>query len=260
MSQYTCSVATCDTDMSGKYLRKGYCDKHYYSWRKYGTPTPSKEQRSAKRARRVLRLVKVVCFHCNRTFEAATRSKRFCSIHCTTWSKYLGPGGSKYCSECGSPMVVSRPSGDRRDRCKECSEHGSGGYDAGCRCDVCITAKREANMAYKARVKAEHGVNPSTLYKRRYRERTGIRYRMAPKDWISPEIRLELHERDGWVCHLCGELTDRNAHFNDDIYPSLDHILARSLGGTDGPENLATAHRICNSVRGVAPIVGLEVA
>ena len=139
-------------------------------------------------------------------------------------------------------------------------KHGTvGSYNKGCRCEFCSEAKREANRAYKALVKAEHGVNPSTLYGRRYRERTGVRYRMAPSDWIDPKLRVEIYERDGWVCHLCDEPVDRVADFNDDLAPSLDHLQPRSKGGSDDPDNLATAHRLCNSRRRDDELEALEV-
>ena len=108
-------------------------------------------------------------------------------------------------------------------------------------------------------MKAEHGVNPSTLYGRRYRERTGARYRMAPSDWIDPKVRVEIYERDGWLCHLCNEPVDRSAHFNDDFAPSLDHLKPRSKGGSDEPGNLKTSHRICNATRRDDELDALEV-
>ncbi|WP_425248691.1 HNH endonuclease [Auritidibacter ignavus] len=114
-------------------------------------------------------------------------------------------------------------------------------------------------MGYKSKVKAEHGVGPSSLFKRRYRERAGVRYRATPKDWIEPDLRLSLYNRDSWLCHLCSEPVDRDAHYNDDYAASLDHIIPRSKGGSDDPSNLRTAHRICNSMRQDAPLLVLEV-
>ena len=52
------------------------------------------------------------------------------------------------------------------------------------------------------------------------------------------------------TCQICGERVDRHADPLSDWYPSLDHIVPRSHGGTDDADNLRTAHRWCNSVRG----------
>lgn len=48
----------------------------------------------------------------------------------------------------------------------------------------------------------------------------------------------------GRVCHLCG------APGAD----TLDHLVPRSMGGTDELENLAPAHKSCNSSRGAMPL------
>ena len=192
-------------------------------------------------------------------------ARKYCSVDCqkaasNDRSLQLGPT----CADCGGRMHRGKgvlPQGQAR--CLKCKNggrgyffkdgvrwtHGNSAYRMGCRCDVCVMAKHEANMAYKDLVKAEHGVNPSTMYRRRYRERTGVRYRMAPSDWIDPKLRLKLYERDGWMCHLCDKPVDKEAHFNEDLAPSLDHLKPRSKGGSDDPSNLRTAHRVCNSTR-----------
>ena len=206
------------------------------------------------------------CNWCDSALPEGSRSNRkYCSEPCQKAAKNerdLQKGPT--CNSCGKRMHRGKgvlPQGQAR--CLECKNaaagyyeakgrlvsHGGSGYKWGCRCEVCIAAKRDENMAYKARVKAEHGVNPSTMFNRRYRERTGLRYRMGTKDWISPKLRLKLYERDGWMCHLCDKPVDKEAHFNDDLAPSLDHLKPRSKGGSDEPSNLRTAHRVCNSTR-----------
>lgn len=63
-------------------------------------------------------------------------------------------------------------------------------------------------------------------------------------------LRAEIYERDDWICQLCGDRVDRDTHWNAPLAPSLDHIAPQSLGGSDEPENLRTAHRVCNTLRG----------
>jgi 5-methylcytosine-specific restriction endonuclease McrA len=104
--------------------------------------------------------------------------------------------------------------------------------------------------AYADRVQAATGVHPTTLQRRRFKEENGYWPQMTGSAWIDPRIRQTLYERDGWSCAICELPVDREAHWNDDFAPSLDHIKPRSLGGTHDAENLRTAHRICNSVRG----------
>lgn len=62
--------------------------------------------------------------------------------------------------------------------------------------------------------------------------------------------RMALFARDSWTCQICFELVDYSADHQSDWYPTIDHIVPRSKGGDDRLENLRTAHRWCNSVRG----------
>ena len=104
--------------------------------------------------------------------------------------------------------------------------------------------------AYADQVQADEGVHPTTLWRRNFRDKFGYWPQSGGASWIDPQARHSLYERDAWQCAICNLPVDRAAHWNDDQAPSLDHILPRSLGGTHEAENLRTAHRICNSVRG----------
>ena len=256
MTDTTCPIKGCTRDIRAA----GLCDTHYRRKRKYGDPEF---------------MHKIKCSKCGQSFQSRTSRSKYCSPQCGVKKKtYKSKKSGPTCAECGVQMHRGKgvlPQGQAR--CMKCKNggrgyffkdgvrwtHGNSAYRMGCRCEVCVAAKRDANMAYKAKVKAEHGVNPSTLYNRRYRERTGTRYRMSSKDWIDPKLRLKLYERDGWLCHLCNEPVERAAHFNDDLAPSLDHLVPRIKGGSDDPENLKTAHRGCNSARRDSDLDVLEV-
>ena len=86
------------------------------------------------------------------------------------------------------------------------------------------------------------------------------RYKRAKQngkiDW---SISLEkLMERDGNICALCGKPVDVNDyHVTDDgtfmahmKYPSIDHVLPLSKGGTHTWDNIKLAHISCNSWKG----------
>lgn len=62
--------------------------------------------------------------------------------------------------------------------------------------------------------------------------------------------RMALFARDSWTCQICSEPVDYAADYLSDWYPTIDHIVPRSKGGGDEVDNLRTAHRWCNSVRG----------
>lgn len=250
MSKRTCSVTDCETPSRSL----GMCDTHYRRYKKFGTTDKLKTSRKS---------YDKTCAMCGTSFVAKSSSAKYCGSKCRVLAR---PGlPPLYCADCAKRIPNSKTSAPQgKARCSDCINggrgyyiderggrwsHGGSAYSVGCRCSVCQDAQADAIRRYKKKVRVEHGVNPSTLYKRRYRERVGVSYRRAPKDWIEPDVRLALYERDDWVCHLCSSPVDRSAHFNDDYAPSLDHLVPRMHGGSDEPSNLRTAHRICNSLR-----------
>jgi 5-methylcytosine-specific restriction endonuclease McrA len=77
-----------------------------------------------------------------------------------------------------------------------------------------------------------------------------VRPRKAPSRFKA----LDLAARFGPACHLCGEDADPELHWNEDWFPTVDHLMPIALGGEDVLSNVAVAHRWCNTVRGVRPI------
>lgn len=53
------------------------------------------------------------------------------------------------------------------------------------------------------------------------------------------QISKAVIERDGGICHYCG-----------DEATTADHVIPRSLGGSDDMDNLVAACRSCNSRKG----------
>ena len=144
------------------------------------------------------------------------------------------------CPECGAMLwrgSKSKPIGETV--CNPCRrarfEHGTAkGYrDHKCRCHQCSAWNREAARLY-----------------RQQRREAGRPLGGNSGPWINPNVRAEVFERDGWTCQLCNGPVDRDADPQSDWFPSLDHIVPQSKGGGHDADNLRTAHRWCNSIRG----------
>jgi 5-methylcytosine-specific restriction endonuclease McrA len=71
---------------------------------------------------------------------------------------------------------------------------------------------------------------------------------------LSPKVYAQVVARDGWWCHLCGDLIDPNLSRFDRMAMTMDHLIPVSLGGSDDPGNLRPAHRSCNSKRSNKPL------
>lgn len=68
---------------------------------------------------------------------------------------------------------------------------------------------------------------------------------------VSRSLRLKIYERDNYICHLCGQATLKSwSTENMDNSPTLDHVIPRSLNGSDDETNLRVAHHRCNYLRG----------
>lgn len=186
------------------------------------------------------------------------------------------------CADCGELMWRGTgvlPEGQAR--CRKCRTldpqyvHGATRYKAGCRCGACREGKRIEQALYVAMVIERDGVSPTQKCRP---SKTGIRRvpgecshcgtavngttladpicalcrgnRPGYNIRISRVNRLAVYARDAWTCGICYEPVDPDAPVNSTWDATLDHVIPRSLGGTDDPANLRIAHRWCNSVRG----------
>lgn len=63
--------------------------------------------------------------------------------------------------------------------------------------------------------------------------------------WIRPEKRKRIYKRDDHTCVYCSE----SIYTSAEIILTLDHVVARELGGTNESTNLVTACKSCNSTK-----------
>lgn len=88
--------------------------------------------------------------------------------------------------------------------------------------------------------------------------RTYLRMKRRNKYLIGDKsITLKkLYDRDKGVCKICGGLCDYNDYkivngitVVGNCYPSIDHIIAISKGGSHTWDNIQLAHKQCNSIK-----------
>jgi len=109
-----------------------------------------------------------------------------------------------------------------------------------------------AELATKGFIEIGDSTREGTLYRVRLpldipavqeRVAAASQSRVEAGDYFTdPDLRLQLFERDEWICRYCGDrITAETA--------TLDHVVPVSKGGTSDPENLATCCFICNSIK-----------
>lgn len=141
---------------------------------------------------------------------------------------------SRSVCQCGSPFRTLDPAIVACVKCRTKAPRLSRPC-ADCGIDVVGTAsKRLCRSCLRKR-------NPS---KARHRARKyGVVY--------EPVNPIDIFERDGWKCHMCGKKTPRKKRGTIATNaPELDHITALALGGSHTKANVATACRACNSRKG----------
>jgi 5-methylcytosine-specific restriction endonuclease McrA len=120
----------------------------------------------------------------------------------------------------------------------------------------CVTCSKR----FKVKRYSESGYWCSQKCRSVWLSRTRKRKTKAyPADWIDPPTRYAIYHRDRWTCHLCHLPVPPDLEWVNDEwqpnYPTLDHLVPRSHGGTDEPSNLKLAHMGCNTARGNAPLI-----
>jgi len=83
-------------------------------------------------------------------------------------------------------------------------------------------------------------------------------WRIIDNGNVDKDITLtKLIKRDGSICHICGEKCDRKDYIRTqegyftvgNNYPSIDHVIPISKGGTHTWENIKLAHHYCNTIK-----------
>lgn len=200
----------------GKVRVRGMCAKHYSEWRRQsGLNAPSNKSCSEPGCTNVL----------------LARGK--CNMHYRRWRKEQGVASDIPCSvdSCAEPKWARG----------WCLFHYSRWRDAG------DPTAPFANKSVGKYTEKHRCVSPGCSRK----VRINGRCHQCNKQLKYGATAHELAERDGTNCSICGEPVDMTLNRNVSMMgPSVDHVIPRSRGGSDEPENLALAHLICNISKG----------
>lgn len=288
MTHTTCSTDGCSKEPDSR----GMCKAHYNRWYKAGKPGASRWEKAclycgtpmadprrsqcgaseckrqhtnavakAKRESRKARGLPDIrmayshtCSGCGKAFTTREKHSTHCSIQCFNKNKpaedYIKAAASRTerlypyeCKVCGHQGI----SHYGRTLCENtiCQYLGKGGrvscpwhYKTCAWCDQPFTTEHKTKKHCTKKCS-----NTSKLAKCGYDPRKYRRYANL------------VYQRDNYTCHLCDKPTlkewDEN---NRDESPSLDHIIPKSQGGPDTPENLACCHWRCNVLRSVTDV------
>lgn len=252
-----CQVETCDRLLTPPYGR-GMCGMHYQRWRKHGDPNHERSRRKSVEPCEIEGCEKLI------------KARGWCANHLYRYYAHGSPtsrrpgevvNGKKICPNCqvDKPVTEYTQRIDRYDSwCLECYANAAverrreNPKPKVARrpaiCELCgaefMADKRRFRYCSRDCFEANrHKANWKHVVRRRARLR-GLT--------IESFDRIEIFERDDWVCQLCGDPVDRDTVRPDPRSPSIDHIIPVSRGGAHSRENVHTAHLGCNIRKGAA--------
>lgn len=219
----------------------------------------------------------VVCAICGVACpdKKGVSSRRFCSVACTVAARAAPRSKIKIvdCPSCGCLFVRSGAKGNGARR--TCSD--------GCSAAMMRSKQREWSRAHRVPPSARDGACSPLAYGNCRRCGTLFvhdercvqvycgrkcakaverkRYRHARRTSGRSETfsLLEIAERDGWRCHLCGKQVPDREYKARDLDPTIDHLVPVSAGGSHTRDNVALAHNRCNWQRGADGLAQLRL-
>lgn len=188
-----------------------YCGEEYrnYYKRKYCSFECSANQKKKERLIRELShllSLKSNCLYCGKEFIKTTHDKEYCTKNCSRLDYYFR-----------NKKMLKR-------KCKECGKDFTTSDSRMQCCSKECSDKRNWRNAY--------------LIRKRRAKSNGLYERDISVSGII--------ERDGSSCYLCGNKVDESSHYTSDYYPTIDHVVPLSKGGTHSWDNVRLAHRLCN--------------
>lgn len=266
-----CTVDDCSEDCSAK----GFCNRHYQNFYRYGDPVHVRELACAgcgetftprgarsKYCSDSCRRGVATCEVCEASFlKRHDYTNRWCSVPCSAEGRRLEWLETRTCPSCGGDGPFYE--GYTSSYCKPCQQARTKDY-----ADRNRDAKRAADRAYyranaekaSADRRANYLANKERDLARIKKWQQDNRERLRP---IKAEVsarrrarklnngveyykRQDIFDRDGGVCGICDGVVDPALVHPDPLSFSIDHVIPISKGGADAPSNVQTSHLECN--------------
>lgn len=207
-----CKVERCAGLSGTPGAGHGYCGKHYQRWKKHGDPNYVKP--------RNVGVAPCAIDDCG----GVVKARGWCSLHLDRWRRLGDPlarlagevrGGKRICPRC----KLDKP----------LREWGKA---------YCLPCGNAISAAHRA-------TNPEPGWRH-----AAIRRARLLSATTEDFDRIEVFERDGWVCQICRAPVDRARPWRGPRSPTLDHIVPLARGGSHSRTNAQTACFTCNVRKG----------
>jgi 5-methylcytosine-specific restriction endonuclease McrA len=226
MDKRTCSVEDCTKERK----RRGWCDMHYWRWKKYGDPLVTTRIQSNRGA-------PCGIDGCGKP----VRTREWCSTHYWRWQAYGDPLGGPPIEPCAWPGGCDKPVWVTKSRSKMCDYHATRTWKK-----ANPKVINEANRRY-----ARQHPDKVSAWSKKWRDANpdkNAEYRTTRQarvlgQFVERVYRSVVFRRDKGICGICHKKVDpENWH--------LDHIIPLSRGGEHSYANVQVSHPFCNVSKG----------
>lgn len=170
----------------------------------------------------------LICTYCGEMFEARNNRAKYCSRKCYYQTRRDEGRIKKYQYEC----IQCKQSFETANKItKFCSI-------------TCVSEFQRIEAIERAKEAIPRHIFPSRRARREYLRRKRIRDNFV--EYVDINVLIQ---RDEGICQLCHEPVRIDVHYQHDLAPTHDHIIALSNGGEHSYANSQLAHRICNNVK-----------
>lgn len=172
---------------------------------------------------------------------------------------------TKRCSSCKEHYQLDNFYSDKSKKdglsgcCKECAKSQVRSYQKSLKGKAVLNAYKSSDAYKESLKKYNHSEARKESHKKYYlsekfrsknRERERIRRAKKNKTVVKDFSEVDVLNKHGAVCHICGKDIDLSAPRTSGLGLHLDHVIPLVKGGTHTIENVKPSHAKCNVAKG----------
>jgi hypothetical protein len=242
---------TKQCELCGKEFKTG---AYAYNIQKYCSTVCKSAVARSKMDKPKKELIIKECVNCNKSFQAKGTHYILCSDECRNQYRIKERNRRRkiklykyYCPECDKQGYSRYKKVYCSNKCADTSYRRKRQYKQR-RLKKCVYCKK---FHYKNRLCCSEQCSKKNM-RLNHQILKSKRMTIARQNGqFNADIDIyKLIERDGEQCYLCGDAVSFDYHYNDPKYPTIEHVLAISNGGTHSWDNVKVACRYCNNKKG----------
>lgn len=189
------------------------------------------------------------CIRCGITFYPSnygSQIQKYCSDKCRIRAHYSDNKKIVYgnCKQCNNEFVIGNKKTFCCNKCQK--EHKRSEKIRNRKLKKCRYCEKW-RYGFKGKYCSEECRRKASRIKGELRKSERLKRARSNGPFDADIDIYKLIERDGGCCYLCGDDVLFSYHYNDPKYPTIEHVLPISKGGSHSWDNVKVACRECNT-------------